>query len=68
MSRLNESASSISTNNKDVKNENPAEDPLHIFDLLNLTDTRIPELSARAGQPSPYLILQVREKMFKTQL
>jgi hypothetical protein len=30
-----------------------------IFDLISVTDTRIPELCARAGQPSPYLILQV---------
>ena len=30
----------------------------YIFDMIGLTDTRIPELCARAGQPSPYLILQ----------
>ncbi|KAL3080827.1 hypothetical protein niasHS_014932 [Heterodera schachtii] len=46
--------------NKEKCEENAmaSEDPLHIFDLLSITDTRIPELSARAGQPSPYLILQ----------
>ena len=32
---------------------------LHIFDMIGVTDTRIPELCARAGQPSPYLVLQV---------
>uniref|UniRef100_A0A914L0V8 Microprocessor complex subunit DGCR8 n=1 Tax=Meloidogyne incognita TaxID=6306 RepID=A0A914L0V8_MELIC len=31
---------------------------LHIFDMIGVTDTRIPELCARAGQPSPYLVLQ----------
>ena len=30
-----------------------------LFDMLPIEDSRIPDLSARAGQPSPYLILQV---------
>uniref|UniRef100_A0A183CKM3 DRBM domain-containing protein n=1 Tax=Globodera pallida TaxID=36090 RepID=A0A183CKM3_GLOPA len=47
-----------STNNENAEGTTAFENPLHIFDLLTITDTRIPELSARAGQPSPYLILQ----------
>lgn len=31
-----------------------------LFDMLQIEDERIPDLSARAGQQSPYLLLQVR--------
>uniref|UniRef100_A0A914H1J6 Microprocessor complex subunit DGCR8 n=1 Tax=Globodera rostochiensis TaxID=31243 RepID=A0A914H1J6_GLORO len=48
----------IHSNNENAEGTTAFENPLHIFDLLTITDTRIPELSARAGQPSPYLILQ----------
>jgi hypothetical protein len=34
-------------------------DAIALFDLVPLEDSRIPELSAKAGQPTPYLILQV---------
>lgn len=36
-----------------------ADDSYYLFDMIGVTDTRVPELCARAGQPSPYLILQV---------
>jgi hypothetical protein len=29
------------------------------FDMLPMEDSRVPEMSAKAGQPTPYLILQV---------
>ena len=38
--------------------DHEGDDALKIFDCLRIDDTRIPELCARAGQPSPYLILQ----------
>lgn len=31
-----------------------------LFDMLPMEDSRVPEMSAKAGQPTPYLILQVR--------
>lgn len=34
-------------------------DAIALFDLVPLEDSRVPELSAKAGQPTPYLILQV---------
>lgn len=34
-------------------------DPLSLFDLVPIEDTRIPEWSAKAGQPSPHWVLQV---------
>lgn len=37
-------------------NEN---DTYAIFDHVRICDTRVPELCAKAGQPAPYLILQV---------
>uniref|UniRef100_A0A0N5AVM4 DRBM domain-containing protein n=1 Tax=Syphacia muris TaxID=451379 RepID=A0A0N5AVM4_9BILA len=42
--------------NEDGKCEE--EDAVALFDMLPIEDSRIPDLSARAGQPSPYLILQ----------
>lgn len=34
-------------------------DAIGIFDQLGICDSRVPELCSRAGQPAPYLILQV---------
>lgn len=34
------------------------DDSYAIFDVLEITDTRIPELCSRAGQPTPFLLLQ----------
>ncbi|VDD92190.1 unnamed protein product [Enterobius vermicularis] len=42
--------------NEDAKCEEG--DAVALFDMLPIEDSRIPDLSARAGQPSPYLILQ----------
>ncbi|VDM36746.1 unnamed protein product [Toxocara canis] len=38
--------------------ENEREDAVALFDMLPIEDSRIPDLSLRAGQPSPYLLLQ----------
>lgn len=40
-------------------NGKDADQSFEIFDLLPIGDTRIPDLCSRAGQPSPYHILQV---------
>lgn len=39
--------------------KNGFDESYSIFDCISITDTRIPELCARAGQPTPFLILQV---------
>lgn len=39
--------------------DNSREDAVALFDMLPIEDSRIHDLSARAGQPSPYLLLQV---------
>lgn len=39
--------------------ESEKEDAIALFDMLPIEDSRIFDLSARAGQPSPYLLLQV---------
>ncbi|MFH4977865.1 hypothetical protein AB6A40_004574 [Gnathostoma spinigerum] len=47
--------------NQKKEGEDPAkekEDAVALFDMLPIEDSRIPDLSARAGQPSPYLLLQ----------
>ncbi|KAK6105501.1 hypothetical protein QQG55_20500 [Brugia pahangi] len=38
--------------------ESDKEDAVALFDMLPIEDSRIFDLSARAGQPSPYLLLQ----------
>uniref|UniRef100_A0A1I7VAZ0 WW domain-containing protein n=1 Tax=Loa loa TaxID=7209 RepID=A0A1I7VAZ0_LOALO len=50
----------IARSDKKVKDdaESDKEDAVALFDMLPIEDSRIFDLSARAGQPSPYLLLQ----------
>uniref|UniRef100_A0A915PGY2 WW domain-containing protein n=1 Tax=Setaria digitata TaxID=48799 RepID=A0A915PGY2_9BILA len=50
----------IAISDKKVKDdaESDKEDAVALFDMLPIEDSRIFDLSARAGQPSPYLLLQ----------
>lgn len=45
--------------NTDVLNAQIEENKNQIFDNLAVCDSRVPEYCARAGQPAPYLVLQV---------
>ncbi|VBB28439.1 unnamed protein product [Acanthocheilonema viteae] len=50
----------IARSDKKMKDdaESDKEDAVALFDMLPIEDSRIFDLSARAGQPSPYLLLQ----------
>ncbi|KAM3722299.1 Microprocessor complex subunit [Dirofilaria immitis] len=50
----------IAISDKKMKDdtESDKEDAVALFDMLPIEDSRIFDLSARAGQPSPYLLLQ----------
>uniref|UniRef100_A0A0M3IT09 DRBM domain-containing protein n=1 Tax=Ascaris lumbricoides TaxID=6252 RepID=A0A0M3IT09_ASCLU len=49
----------VNQRNEGEAAEKEQEDAVALFDMLPIEDSRIPDLSLRAGQPSPYLLLQV---------
>nr|AEF32763.1 PASHA [Ascaris suum] len=48
----------VNQRNEGEAAEKEQEDAVALFDMLPIEDSRIPDLSLRAGQPSPYLLLQ----------
>uniref|UniRef100_A0A915BWX8 Microprocessor complex subunit DGCR8 n=1 Tax=Parascaris univalens TaxID=6257 RepID=A0A915BWX8_PARUN len=48
----------VNQKNEGEAAEKEQEDAVALFDMLPIEDSRIPDLSLRAGQPSPYLLLQ----------
>ncbi|VDP07452.1 unnamed protein product [Soboliphyme baturini] len=48
----------IEFNDDGVADVTPHDDVIQLFDLIQITDSRVHELSAKAGQPTPFVILQ----------
>lgn len=49
----------IEFNAEGIADSPQQDDAGKLFDLIKITDSRVPELSAKAGQPTPFVILQV---------